>query len=417
MPEFDLSSFFSGLFGGGSATPDTPPPAPDSIAKMFSVSADQGASWNYKPATWVDGPMGLTPQFQSDVEAAQPAAAPAQAPSPSPAPVQRVDQGIVPPQAANAPPPVGSTEYWNSTRVQPTSLADEVQSVQRPKLVGVTSQGQFSLDGRFNDPSVNGSLRDKMGQLQGLLQTQLGINSVYRDPDKNAAVGGARGSMHMSGRAADINVKDWSIEDRINLIQKASALGFTGIGVYDNAIHLDIGNRRSWGPDHSSGSVPKWARGAINTHLSNGYEGSLAKSPPPNAVQIINSNATAYSPRLGGDKMEGGYESSQKGPDGLREVRTLSDFASGRSNYITLAGDPSHYGKEYTIPKVSWMDKSGKLRTAFNVPAVVHDTGSAFKGQPEGRFDIPIDKDASDEMMARSAGLWKKDGLQFIRRK
>lgn len=110
----------------------------------------------------------------------------------------------------------------------------------------------------------------------------------------------------------------------------------------------------------------------------------------------ITSIATAYSPKLGGDKTEGGYASAKPGPDGKAEVRTLADVAAGRSQYVTLAGDPSQYGKTYTIPEITFTDASGKTQTLKNVKGVVHDTGSDFNGKGDGRIDIPADKDLPD---------------------
>lgn len=110
----------------------------------------------------------------------------------------------------------------------------------------------------------------------------------------------------------------------------------------------------------------------------------------------VTSLATAYSPKAGGDKMEGGYASSKPGPDGKAEVRTLADVQAGRSEYVTLAGDASQYGKTYTIPEITFRDAAGKEHTLKNVKGVVHDTGSAFKGKGEGRIDIPADRDLPD---------------------
>ncbi len=102
--------------------------------------------------------------------------------------------------------------------------------------------------------------------------------------------------------------------------------------------------------------------------------------------------ATGYSPQAMGDRIEGGYESSVAGPDGRAVVRTLEDVREGRSAYVTLAGDPSLYGREYTLPSVTWT-ANGVTHTLTNVRGVVHDTGSAFRGQPEGRFDVAIGRD------------------------
>ena len=108
---------------------------------------------------------------------------------------------------------------------------------------------------------------------------------------------------------------------------------------------------------------------------------------------------TAYSPQKGGDKMEGGYASSRPGPDGKAEVRTLADVQAGRSQYVTLAGDPSQYGKTFTIPEITYKDASGKEVTLKNVKGVVHDTGSAFKGKGDQRFDIPVDRDLPSDSL------------------
>lgn len=142
--------------------------------------------------------------------------------------------------------------------------------------------------------------------------------------------------------------------------------------------------------------------------------GGLGGGTATAAKDGLKVDLTAYSPRAGGDKMEGGYEAARPGPDGKAEVRTLADFAAGRSKYVTLAGNPRDYGKTYVIPEITFVDASGNRQTLKNVEGVVHDTGSAFKDAPEGRFDIPIDKDATDRQMAASHTMWKKAGIQFV---
>lgn len=115
--------------------------------------------------------------------------------------------------------------------------------------------------------------------------------------------------------------------------------------------------------------------------------------PAPGSRSIV-SRATGYSPQAGGDRIEGGYASSIAGPDGRSVVRTLDDYRMGRSDYVTLAGDPRYYGRGYTMPEVAWTS-GGRRWTMQDVPGVVHDTGSAFRGAPEGRFDIALGRDLS----------------------
>lgn len=102
--------------------------------------------------------------------------------------------------------------------------------------------------------------------------------------------------------------------------------------------------------------------------------------------------ATSYGPKSAGDNMEGGLEASRRGLDGQALVRTLEDYRQGNSKYVTIAGNPAYYGNKYTIPEVTY-HVGDQTFTLKNVPVYLHDTGSAFKTAPEGRFDVPIGKD------------------------
>jgi hypothetical protein len=109
----------------------------------------------------------------------------------------------------------------------------------------------------------------------------------------------------------------------------------------------------------------------------------------------ITPKLTAYSPQdtatNGNSKMEGGQGSAQAGIDGKPLVRTLEDVRTGKSTYVTLAGDSSTYKNKYTIPSITYLDKSGQSHTLTNVTAYVHDTGNAFKGAGYSHFDVAID--------------------------
>lgn len=120
--------------------------------------------------------------------------------------------------------------------------------------------------------------------------------------------------------------------------------------------------------------------------------------------------ATTYSPQRGGDPMEGGYASSRPGPDGQAVVRTLEDFRTGQAPYVTIAGNPSLYGRSYTIPEVSYQ-AGGQRHVLRDVPVVVHDTGGAFRNAPEGRFDVPVGRDLGPA--DTNQGL---SGVQFVPR-
>ena len=63
------------------------------------------------------------------------------------------------------------------------------------------------------------------------------VNSGYRCKPFNKQVGGHPNSYHLYGMAADIYIKNYSIED---LAVRADIVGFTGIGIYDTFIHVDV---------------------------------------------------------------------------------------------------------------------------------------------------------------------------------
>lgn len=131
--------------------------------------------------------------------------------------------------------------------------------------------GDAAGQGRVGSPDVagvNSVVMSRFKQVQNAFGASVPIVSGFRDPVRNAKAGGARKSEHMHGNALDLDVSKLSPEERVRLIQTASSLGFTGIGVYANSLHLDIGSRRAWGASHHSESVPAWARGAIDAHLA-----------------------------------------------------------------------------------------------------------------------------------------------------
>ncbi|MFG1306015.1 hypothetical protein V5F34_17990 [Xanthobacter autotrophicus] len=138
----------------------------------------------------------------------------------------------------------------------------------------------------------------------------------------------------------------------------------------------------------------------------------LPDAGPSYAQRILGPTprVTTYSPQRGGDRMEGGYEASRPGPDGQAVVRTLEDFRTGAAPYVTIAGNPNLYGRQYTVPKVSYA-VGGQRYTLRDVPVVVHDTGGAFRNAPDGRFDVPIGRDLNPR--DTNQGL---SGVQFVPR-
>lgn len=76
------------------------------------------------------------------------------------------------------------------------------------------------------------------------------INSAYRNENKNNSLSNAASnSQHLYGMAIDVTLNG---ADRDTFIKYCSQEGFLGIGTYDTFIHVDLGNRRTWGALNNS---------------------------------------------------------------------------------------------------------------------------------------------------------------------
>ena len=83
------------------------------------------------------------------------------------------------------------------------------------------------------------------------------INSGYRCPQHNAAVGGAKHSRHLLGTAADIKPLQASMQDVLDAALTIGEFAGGGIGVYRTFIHVDLGRARRWG--RVNGEYVSWA--------------------------------------------------------------------------------------------------------------------------------------------------------------
>ena len=129
-------------------------------------------------------------------------------------------------------------------------------------------------------PGVSEGAQNAFNALAASWGQPLQVVSAYRDPKKNEAVGGAKGSQHLHGNAFDINTADLSYEDRLKLADAAWNAGFRGFGFYDNNMHFDVGDQRAWGPNFHGDSIPDWARGWWDARAGYADGGSVVERSP-----------------------------------------------------------------------------------------------------------------------------------------
>jgi len=80
------------------------------------------------------------------------------------------------------------------------------------------------------------TIRDHVGK-------PIRVNSAFRSPAHNKAIGGASNSLHTLGLAADVVI------DGITPIEVASLandMGLGGIKAYPTFTHIDVGRHRTW---------------------------------------------------------------------------------------------------------------------------------------------------------------------------
>lgn len=93
-------------------------------------------------------------------------------------------------------------------------------------------------------------LADSLQVLRDFLGEPIRINSAYRSPEHNKAIGGVKSSQHILGKAADIKVKDIETKDLYLIIESLIVDGKMkqgGLGLYDTFVHYDIrGSKARW---------------------------------------------------------------------------------------------------------------------------------------------------------------------------
>ncbi len=170
-----------------------------------------------------------------------------------------------------------------------------------------------------------------------------------------------------------------------NLQSKANDIitGFKGVLGYSSA-GTPTASQNTFGQTTPSGSdaAPDTEAGA-----------TPRQTPPPGTP--VQARVTFYAPGAGGT-IEGLYETSRPNLEGEKNSagnpipRTLDDVRLGKYNYVTLASDPSNYGKTYNLGTLTYTSAlDGKSYTLENVVGYVHDTGSAFQGRPD-KFDVAV---------------------------
>ena len=144
---------------------------------------------------------------------------------------------------------LGPTGQWDDeggTTEQPHTVAGSELNYEQSPII----MSHFDIR-EFDSPDQPGSgvyMKIKFLEMLDAAREQAGIplrvNSGYRTPEHNAAVGGVPDSAHTRGWAADIAAG--TLEQKIRIVRAARSVGFNRFGIYDTFVHLDC-DPGKWG--------------------------------------------------------------------------------------------------------------------------------------------------------------------------
>ncbi len=92
----------------------------------------------------------------------------------------------------------------------------------------------------------DGGLRQLLGQIERRFGERVVITSGYRSPSHNRRVNGAKASMHMACKAADLHVPGVSGQTVAAFVRSLPNRGGVGTYCHTAAIHVDVGRKRDW---------------------------------------------------------------------------------------------------------------------------------------------------------------------------
>lgn len=98
----------------------------------------------------------------------------------------------------------------------------------------------------YGETVVHRELIVRLNAIRSRFKKPIIVNSGYRSPDHNKAVGGVKNSFHVQGLAADIRPED--LKDLPELQKIADELNpHGGVGFYKTFVHVDVrGEKSRW---------------------------------------------------------------------------------------------------------------------------------------------------------------------------
>ena len=170
---------------------------------------------------------------------------------------------------------------------------------------------------------INPQLVKYLQQIRDHFNAPITITSAYRCPTHNSRIGGATGSRHTKGDAADIVVKGRTPRE---VAKYAESIGIKGIGLYETSadgyfVHIDTRSTKSFW--YGQNEQPRTTFGGspgsttITTDTTSNSETTLSLNDRGTAVKEVQEMLT----ELGYD-LSSGPNDKTKGADGIYGMKT-----------------------------------------------------------------------------------------------
>lgn len=175
--------------------------------------------------------------------------------------------------------------------------------------------------GKCSSVKIDSKLVDYLQELRDFFDEPIYINSAYRCSSHNAAVGGASGSRHTTGEAADIRVGDEAPKD---IAKQAETMGVKGIGLYEgsdgNFVHIDTRTSKAFWYGHKQSYRSTFGGGApaISTNENTSPITTLRRGSNGVEVKELQENLILLGYDLGEWGADGDY--------GIATVKAVREF-------------------------------------------------------------------------------------------
>ncbi|WP_279479686.1 D-Ala-D-Ala carboxypeptidase family metallohydrolase [Aureimonas sp. SK2] len=131
-----------------------------------------------------------------------------------------------------------------------SELMDDIgSSYQLASLSGIARLAPSGLMIQREDVVTNcfdSSLMNLIGQIERRFKQRVVITSGFRSPAHNRRVNGAKASMHMACKAADLHVPGVDGQEVARFVRALPGRGGVGTYCHTAAIHIDVGKMRDW---------------------------------------------------------------------------------------------------------------------------------------------------------------------------